>query len=321
MKNLKPVLIYVKNPTVIATGIALLLLVVGEFRAPGFAKFSQIINMLTVASFLGIVAAGQNLVVLSGKGVIDLSVGKMVTLGAILGGAIANGMDSGVVLAFMVVMIVTFSVGILNGIGVTLIGIPPLIMTLSMGIVVESMSRFVTGGLAVKGATPIMSTIVTGRFLDIPGIIYIWIVFTVLMIFFQNNTRFGMSLYNMGNNDEAARLSGLNVTWLRITTYGLSSMLAGLAGFFYLGYLGSIYNISLGNKYTLASVVAVVVGGVSLSGGKGGYLGVAVGCILLQFLESFLTVQSIPPWGREVIMGVTLLVLLTAYAREKKLRQ
>ena len=321
MKHLKPALIHLKKPTAIATGIAILLLIVGEIRSPGFANFSQIINMLTVAAFLGFVAAGQNLVVLSGKGGIDLSVGKMVTLGAILGGTIANGMDSGVILAFSVVVIVTFSIGILNGIGVTLIGIPPLIMTLSMGIIVESISRFVTGGLLVKGATPIMSTIVTGRFLGIPGIIYIWIIFTVLVILFQKNTRFGMSLYTMGNNDQAARLSGLNVRWIRITTYGLSSMLAGLAGFFYLGYLGSIYNISLGNKYNLASVVAVVVGGVSLSGGKGGYLGVAVGCILLQFLESFLTVQSIPSWGREVVMGITLLVLLTAYAREKKLKQ
>ncbi|MBF9017443.1 MULTISPECIES: ABC transporter permease [unclassified Oceanispirochaeta] len=310
-----------KNPTVIAAGIAVLLLIIGEMRAPGFASFSQIINMLTVASFLGIVAAGQNLVVLSGEGGIDLSVGKVVTLGAIIGGAIANGMDSGVLTAFAVVMIATFSVGLLNGIGVTLIGIPPLIMTLSMGIVVESISRFITGGLAVKGATPFMLMVVTGRFLGIPGIVYIWILFTILFILFQRNSQFGMSLYTMGSNSKAARLSGVNVKWIRILTYGLSSMLAGLAGFLYLGYLGSIYNISLGNKYNLSSVVAVVVGGVSLAGGKGGYLGVAVGCILLQFLESFLTVQSIPPWGREIVMGITLLVLLTAYARETKLRQ
>jgi len=310
-----------KNPTIIAAGIAVLLLIVGELRAPGFARFSQIINMMTVAAFLGFVAAGQNLVVLAGKGGIDLSVGKVVTLGAILGGVIANGMDSGLPLAFIVVIAVTFSVGILNGIGVTLIGIPPLIMTLSMGIVIESISRFLTGGIVVKGATPFMLSLVTGRFLGIPGIVYIWLIFTVLIILFQNNTRFGMSLYSMGTNDNAARLSGVNVKWLRILTYGLSSMLAGLAGFLYLGYLGTIYNISLGNKYNLTSVVAVVVGGVSLAGGKGGYLGVAVGCVMLQFLESFLTVQSIPPWGREVIMGITLLVLLTAYAREKKLQQ
>jgi len=310
-----------KNPTIIAAGIAALLLIVGELRAPGFAKFSQIINMMTVAAFLGFVAAGQNLVVLSGKGGIDLSVGKVVTLGAILGGVIANGMDSGLPLAFVAVIAVTFTVGILNGIGVTLIGIPPLIMTLSMGIVIESISRFLTGGIVVKGATPFMLSLVTSRFLGIPGIVYIWVIFTVLIILFQNNTRFGMSLYSMGTNDNAARLSGINVKWLRILTYGLSSMLAGLAGFLYLGYLGTIYNISLGNKYNLTSVVAVVVGGVSLAGGKGGYLGVAVGCVMLQFLDSFLTVQSIPPWGREVIMGITLLVLLTAYAREKKLQQ
>jgi ribose transport system permease protein len=182
-------------------------------------------------------------------------------------------------------------------------------------------SRFLTGGLAVKGATPMMATVVTGRFLGIPGIIYIWIIFAFIIIFIQKNTRYGINLYAMGANDEAARLSGVNVKGLRILTYGLSSALAGLGGFLYLGYLGSIYNITLGNKYTLASIVAVVVGGVSLAGGKGGYLGVAVGCVLLQFLESFLTVQSIPPWGRDVILGTTLLVLLTAYAREAKLRQ
>ena len=310
-----------KQPAAVAAGISILILIVGEISVRGFAGFSQIVNMLTVAAFLGVAAAGQNMVVLSGKGGIDLSIGKVVTLGAIMGGTIANGTDAAVPQAFIAVLASAFSVGILNGIGVTLIGIPPLIMTLSMGIVIESVSRFLTGGVAVKGAPPLMAAIVTGRFLGIPGIIYIWMIFSAAVIHIQRNTRFGMNLYALGANQEAARLSGVNVRRLRILSYGLASMQAGLAGFLYLGYLGSVYNISLGNKYNLASIVAVVVGGVSLAGGKGGYLGVAAGCILLQFLESFLNVHSIRPWGREVIMGITLLVLLTAYAREEKLRQ
>ena len=317
---IKPISL-LKRPVAAAAGISILILIVGEISVRGFAGFSQIVNMLTVAAFLGVSAAGQNLVVLSGKGGIDLSIGKVVTLGAVMGGTIANGADAAVPRAFIAVLASAFSVGIFNGIGVTLIGIPPLIMTLSMGIVVESVSRFLTGGVAVKGATPLMAAIVTGRFLGIPGIVYIWIAFSIAVIHVQENTRFGMNLYALGANEKAARLSGINVRQLRILSYGLSSMLAGLAGFLYLGYLGSVYNISLGNKYNLASIVAVVVGGVSLAGGKGGYLGVAVGCILLQFLESFLNVHSIAPWGREVIMGITLLVLLTAYAREEKLRQ
>lgn len=310
-----------KNPIVIASAASLMLLIVGQIISPGFARPSQIVNLLTVAAFLGMVAGSQNLVILGGNSGIDLSVGNVVTIGAILGGAVMNGQNQYVFFGFIAALLATFMIGMLNGAGVTFLQIPPLVMTLGMGIIVSAISKFITGGVPVKGAPDALRTLVTGKFFGIPGILFLWLAFSVGMIFFLRNTRYGINLFAMGANDEAARLSGVSIARMRIVTYGLSSMFSGLAGFFYLGYVGSVYNITLGEKYTLPSIVAVVIGGTSLAGGAGGYAGVIIGAILLQLLESILITINIEQFGRDIFFGVGLLLLMLGYGRMKKLRQ
>jgi ribose transport system permease protein len=309
------------NPILIASLSSLLLLILGQMISPGFAKPSQIINLLTVAAFLGIVAGSQNLVILGGNSGIDLSVGQVVTIGAIIGGAVIDGQNHNVLLGLILVLISTFVIGMANGVGVTYLQIPPLVMTLGMGIIVAAISKFITGGVPVKGAPEVLRTIVVGKLFGIPGILYIWLLFSVSMILFLRNTRYGINLFSMGANAEASRLSGVSISRMRIITYGLSSMFSGLAGFLYLGYVGSVYNITLGDKYTLPSVVAVVIGGTSLAGGTGGYIGVLIGAILLQLLESILITINIEQFGRNIFFGIGLIILMLGYGRMKKLRQ
>ncbi|GAI47960.1 unnamed protein product, partial [marine sediment metagenome] len=220
----------------------------------------------------------------------------------------------------IVVLAITFIVGLLNGIGSTYFNIPPLIMTLSMGIIVQAISKFITGGVPVGGAAPILRNMVIGRFLGIPGILYIWLAFSILIIIVLRNSTYGLYLLSVGANDKAAYLSGVPVRLIRILTYGFGSMIAGASGFFYLGYLGSVYNITLGDKYTLPSIIAVVIGGTSLAGGSGGYIGTIAGAIVLQILESILITINIEQFGRNIIFGLVLLGLMFSYARGKKLR-
>lgn len=322
IKNIKNTFLVDKlnNSAGLAFIISILLLIIGQIVSPGFATLKQIINLLIVASFLGIVAGGQTLVIMSGNGGIDLSMGNVVTMGAIIGGALIKEQNENVLLGLIVVLAITFIVGLLNGIGSTYFNIPPLIMTLSMGIIVQAISKFITGGVPVGGAAPILRSMVIGRFLGIPGILYIWLAFSILIIIILRNSTYGLYLLSVGANDKAAYLSGVPVRLIRILTYGFSSMIAGASGFFYLGYLGSVYNITLGDKYTLPSIIAVVIGGTSLAGGNGGYIGTIAGAIVLQILESILITINIEQFGRNIIFGLVLLGLMFSYARGKKLR-
>lgn len=308
------------EPTVLVFSLCLVLLAIGQVVSPGFSAPRQIINMLVVASFLGIVAAGQSLVVIGGKNGIDLSVGNLVTFGAIVGGAMMRQQDQRLVLALVTVLVLSFLVGLLNGTGVVFFGIPPLVMTLGMGIIVAATNRFITGGVPVGGASPLLRSLVVGRLGGVPGILFWWVLIAVLVLVLLHNSRYGMNLYALGSNETAARLSGVPVVPMRIITFGICSLLAGLAGFLYLGYLGSVYNITLGDKYTLASVVAVVVGGTALTGGTGGYRGVFFGAIMLQLLESLLITLRMEQFGRNITFGVVLLLLIFMYGRDKKLR-
>lgn len=322
IKNIKNTFLVdkINNPVSLAFIISILLLIIGQIVSPGFATLEQIINLLIVASFLGIVAGGQTLVIMSGNSGIDLSVGNVVTMGAIIGGALIKEQNENVLLGLIIVFAITFIVGLLNGIGSTYFNIPPLIMTLSMGIIVQAISKFITGGVPVGGAAPVLRNMVIGRFLGIPGILYIWLAFSILIIIVLRNSTYGLYLLSVGANDKAAYLSGVPVRLIRILTYGFSSMIAGASGFFYLGYLGSVYNITLGDKYTLPSIIAVVIGGTSLAGGSGGYIGTIAGAIVLQILESILITINIEQFGRNIIFGLVLLGLMFSYARGKKLR-
>jgi ribose transport system permease protein len=312
---------FILNPVFVVFLLCLLLLTAGQMVSPGFASKEQIINMLVVTSFLGIVAAGQNLVVMGGKSGIDLSVGNLVTFGAIVGGAMMNEQSGLMIPAIIAVLLFSFLIGALNGVGIVYFRIPSLVMTLSMGIIVAAMNKFITGGVPVGGSSPLLKTLVVGRIAGIPGILIFWILIAIGTIILLRNTKFGMNLFAMGTNENAAVLSGIRVNRMRIVTYGLCSLLAGLAGFLYLGYLGSVYNITLGDKYTLPSVVAVVIGGTALSGGTGGYLGVVFGAILLQLLESVLITIRMEQFGRSIVFGIVLLLLIFVYGRDKKLRQ
>lgn len=130
------------DPLTIAIGASAFLLLVGELLSPGFAQGSQIVRLLTIAAILGIVAAGQNLVILGGREGIDLSVGAMISLGAVLAGNMMNGQNAGIPLAILVAGGIPFLIGLINGLGITFVRIPPLVMTLGMTAVIQ-------GGLVV----------------------------------------------------------------------------------------------------------------------------------------------------------------------------
>ncbi|WP_293694187.1 ABC transporter permease [uncultured Agrococcus sp.] len=317
MNNLRRV---VRDPLVIAALIAIALVVAGGIVSPGFASPDQIVNMLRVASFLGLIAIGQTLVVLSGGEGIDLSVGTVATLGAILASRTMAGDNAMLIPGVLLALVVAAAIGVTNGLGIVFLKIPPFVMTLGMLGVVSGLILVVTGGVADGRAAPALVHLVNGRlFFGIPGILIVWAALAVLVTLLLRRTTFGRQLYATGAGREAARLSGVPVNRVLITTYTLSSVFAALGGIAMVGYSQQVF-LNLANDLTLPSIAAVIIGGTLVAGGVGGYLGSAIGAIVLTVLTSLLTTLSMPEWARIVVQGAVLIALLAVYGRQRRLR-
>jgi ribose transport system permease protein len=315
----------INDNVIIAFILLILIFIVGEIIVPGFMAFSHIMSVLQASFFLGILALGQTIVLISGKEGLDLSVGSNLTVGVLLGAALINGKNINLPLAIIVVLIVGFALGMVNGIGVSFLNISPLIMTIAWGMVIQGALLFISKGSYPGKASPILETLGNGsfkfnifsNFIKIPWAIIIWIFISAIAIFILKRTTIGYILYGIGSNDRAAGLLGIKTKIVRILTYAFSGMLAVLSGIFLLGYVGNP-NINMGDKYVLPSVVAVVIGGVSLGGGYGSYLGAIIGSVFLTTLTSILVTLGLTEGQRQLITGVVLIILLLVYTRRKK---
>lgn len=313
-------LAFLKKPLVVALILIALLLAVGEWLSPGFASPGQILRLLIVAALLGIVAAGQNLVILGGREGIDLSVGGIVSLAAILAGNAMNGADGGILPAILVCIVVGALFGLINGVGVTLLRIPPLVMTLGMLGVLQGLLVVIRNGIPSGRAAPGLSDFVVKPFLlGLPGIIWLWLLIGLAMAFLLRRTVFGYRVYAIGSNEQAAFMAGVPVKTIRVALFMLSGVFAAIAGMCLLGYSGSSF-ANVGEQYMLPSIIAVVLGGTPLSGGKGGYTGTMAGAVLLVLLQSILTTVHIDEAGRQMVFGATLVALMLFYGRAKAMR-
>jgi ribose transport system permease protein len=316
------------SPPAAALLLAVILFLLSGLLPNGFGSDldvarAQATNILRLAVFLGIIAAGQTLVIISGSEGIDLSAGSVVTLTAILTYVIVNGADERVLPALLVSLAAGALVGLINGIGITFLKISPFVMTLGMSGVVTGAIIVINHGNVIGKVAPIMTRLIARPVspeIPIPNAIIIWIMFGVLMWLLLERTTFGRNLFAMGVNRMTARLSGVNVTGMNLATYALAGLLAGFGGFLLVGNTGVVL-IQLGQPYLFPSIAAVAVGGTLLSGGKGSYWGTMAGAIVLTLITSLLTTMQQPQSVRNMVLGATLLILISIYGRQRSLRQ
>lgn len=306
--------------------LAIVLFLLSGFLPNGFGSnldvaTAQALNIVRLSVFLGIIAAGQTLVIISGNEGIDLSTGAVVTLTAILTYTIVNGRNEQVLPALLAVLIVGGMIGLINGAGVAFLNIAPLVMTLGMAGVVSGSILVITQGNVSGAVAPIMTQLIARPvFQGVPGAILIWIVFAGLMWLLLERTTYGRYLFAIGTNRTTARLSGVRVTATVIGTYALSGMLAGLGGFLVVGNTGVVH-IRIGDPFLFPSIAAVAVGGTLLTGGKGSYFGTMAGALVLTLITSLLTTMQMPESVRRMVLGATLLVMISIYGRQRGFRQ
>jgi len=313
MANLKSL---AANKLTIAAGAVVLLFVFGEIISPGFLSFGHVMSVLRLSVFLGIVALGQSLVVMSGGEGIDLSVGSVLSLGVVIASSLLEGKNTNIPVALAGAMGAGFAIGMVNGFGVAYVGIPPLIMTLAMASVVEGLSLIYTGGYPSGSAPALLESLGNGRIVGIPYVVLLWVLVIVAATLLLFRKRWGAVLFGVGANSITAELSGIDVKRFRMLVYGICGAITGVAGFLVLGYTGTPY-LNLGAPYLMSSIAAVAVGGISLAGGSGSYVGASIGCILLITLSSILVALQTTEAVRQIVYGSLLFVIVVAYTRRR----
>lgn len=302
-----------------AYGIAVVLFVVGTIHSSNFASGSQIRSILIYAAFIGIIGFGQTLCILTGG--IDLSVPWTLTGSAVLFSVLAKGHTSQVPLILLLVLVLALIVGLVNGIGVAYIGVPPIIMTLGMNGTLQGLLLVDTnGGISSTPPHGVVS-FVTSHVLGVPVIVVIWVVVAIIACVLLSATGFGRRLYAVGTNARAAELAGVHVRRVMVVPYVVSALGAALAGLLLMGFNGQAF-LTMGDPYLFSSAVAVAVGGASILGGSGHYAGTIAGAIVLTLIASLLPLFNLGAAWLQIAYGVILLatVYLAGLSRARHQR-
>jgi ribose transport system permease protein len=295
--------------------ILAVILLAAQMLSPGYLKPTHMAGILRLASFMGIAAIGQNLTILTGG--IDLSIANTITFANVIGAQIMMGQDARIATALAAVLVMGMAVGFINGSGIHWLGIPPFIMTLGVGTVIQGLFLIYTKGAPKGNAAPMLRAVCGQSFLGIvSGIVVIWAILAVVTMVVLKCTPYGRKIYSVGINEQAARFSGIRTGRVTFSVYLLSAVIAAMAGFFLVGYTGTSF-LDVGTSYNTKTIAAVIIGGTAITGGKGGYAGTIAGAVIMTVLDDFLTIVNIPEAGRQIMQGVIILALVLVYSREK----
>jgi ribose transport system permease protein len=303
---------------VAATGCIVALLVAGALYDRNFLSADYLVQQLQVAAFLGVIATGVMLVVVLGH--IDLSIPWVVTIGGMMSTAAAGHAEPISSLAIPFAVACGLGIGIVNGIGVAYLRVPSMIFTLATNTVAQGLMVVHTGGFAPQDhATPAMHALAVERWiLGIPNAVWVWAAIGAATVVLLRRTAFGRRVYAIGNSERAVFLSRSNVRRVVITCFALSGACSAFAGVLLAGYSTKAYQ-AMGDPYLLPAIAAVVLGGTSILGGRGSYLGTVAGVILVTLLQSILSIVQLPDAGRQVIYGAVIIIMLLIYGRGPKL--
>lgn len=298
---------------IVLLGLIAAMILLSPLVSPSLGGLDQIGAILILSSFLIVVAFGQQMVVLVGG--LDLSVASTMTLGGILAFSWMSDSSAALVWTIPVILALTACVGALNGLGVTMLKVPPFIMTLAMGIVVYSVCLGYTGGTPRGQASPYLAQLFSTRIGGVAPILILMFVLIVAASLLQARTAFGRKLYAIGTSPVAAFMAGLKVKRLTIATYAISGAAAGLAGILMVGYAGGA-TLVMGQPYLMPSIAAIIVGGTSILGGRGIYPNAVAGAVLLTTFSTIISALQIAEAWRTIIYGLLILIAIMALRDE-----
>jgi len=295
-----------------------LLCIYFAISAPNFLTIDNLLNVLRQISINTIVALGMTFVIITAG--IDLSVGSIVALSAVIcTGIMKKGITLwghtllapppialGVPLGILAGLLLGAFLGAFNGFFITKFNIPPFVVTLAMMTIARGLAFIYTEGFPISELPDSFVYLGAGYIGPIPLPVIIMLLLAILMHYILTRTTFGRYVFAIGGNEEAARLSGININKVKLVVYTLSGFLAALAGIILAARLGS-GDPKTGNMYELNAIAAVVLGGTSLSGGKGNIGGTFLGALLIGIIDNGLVLMRVSTFYQYVVKGAIIL--------------
>lgn len=293
------------------------LVVFFSLSSSNFFGFSNIVGILLSTAVIGVLALGSTFVIITGG--IDLSVGTVMTLSAVMTGVFITFWGVPVPLGILGGILTGAFCGLLSGLSIAKLKIPPFIATLAMMMIAKGLALVISGTKPIYfNESPVFREIALGSLLNsiipgfkIPNAVLVFFIAAVVGAVLLAKTIVGRYNFALGSNEEATRLSGVNVDKWKIVIYTITGVFTGLAGVLMASRLNSAQP-ALGMGYELEAIAAVVIGGTSLSGGKGTIIGTVIGALIMSVLTNGLRIMSVPQEWQTVVVGFV--ILLAVYA-------
>ena len=289
-----------------------LLFVTSSVISPAFLNVQNIKNILTPTTALGIVALGQTYVILIGRASVDLSVAAVMATVGVVAAKMTEGLDSLLLPAVMTCLLIGLIVGLINGLLVTKRNVQPFIATLATMIILQG-ARFIYTGAAPKGTfPPFLRFLGTGSIGPIPASVLSLILLVFVAHFVLSKTVYGRRIYATGANINTAILSGYNTDLIIIGVYMISGFTAAIAGLYLAAWIG-VADSFAGQGYELDSIAAVVMGGTTFEGGRGGVLGTIAGVLVIVMLYNMVLLLHLPLQTQFIVKGVVIVLASSFY--------
>jgi ribose transport system permease protein len=274
------------------------------FLNPGYWN-----SLIVLSSFLAILALGQGTVILTGG--LDLSVPWTIGLCGIILAGMVKGSDVALIYALPAVLLLACAIGLVNGLGIVFLGLSPIVMTLATNGLLQGLALLYSNGTPDGFSSPMLRWFMTGKIWIFTPVVLFMVAFVIFAVALLGQTPFGRRVYGIGNGVRAAQLSGIAVGRTLVLVYVLSAFCAGLVGVLLTGFSGQA-SLGMGDDYLLPSIAVVVVGGALITGGRGHYLGMLGGVLLLTGLQTFLAGTTLPYATRAILFGLVVLGAVVA---------
>ena len=265
--------------------------------------------LVVLSGFLAILALGQGTVILTGG--LDLSVPWTIGFCGILLAGMVQGSDAALLYALPIVLALACLIGFVNGVGVVALGLSPIVVTLAMNGFLQGAALLYSHGTPAGFASPLLRWFMTGHVASVTPVVFFLIAFVIFAVVLLSDTPFGRRVYGIGNGIRVARLSGISVGRATIGVYMLSAVCSALVGILLTGFSGQ-GSLGMGDDYLLPSIAVVVVGGALITGGRGSYLGMLGGALLLTSLQTLLAGTTLPYATRTILFGLVVLIAVMA---------
>ncbi len=275
-----------------------------SFLSPYFFTANNVLNIFRQTSIYGVIAVGMTFVILTGG--IDLSVGSVLALSGMICAGLMKNNGMSPFLSAVIAILVGGGIGLLNGLLITFGKIAPFVVTLGMITIARGLTLIYSGGYPVSGFSAGFREIGGGYVLGIPIPALIFVVTVIIAWYILNHTRLGRYTYAIGGNEETVKLSGVNVKFYKTMVYVIVGVASGLSALILTSRLNSAEAIA-GQGYELDVIAAVVIGGTSLSGGRGSIIGTLIGALLIGVINNGMNLLGISPYFQQVVKGALII--------------